>query len=222
MTKQPSPACLTPTPSGNWRRPAQRVQGQQTGIDATRSPWRGFTIIIGTGTDRTLKASPPGGLRPALTVLPSATATRPRSPPRARHPRSPPSRSSRKGQNGLRYAETLLDKTRYFRHADMRSAEPPMAPVVGRTFCAAQVRRQQRERLSLTTPTSPTMRSVRSASMGLALDAKPFRRWPQRSTGLESAHRLSAPVGCSAPRRRCLVEYTRRCASGKSSAARSP
>jgi hypothetical protein len=97
MTKQPSPALLDPTTSGNWRRSAQRVQGQPTGIDATRSPYRGSTTIIRTRTDRTLKASPAGGLRPALTVLPRPPPPSPghlrapapqTAPRRARHPKA--------------------------------------------------------------------------------------------------------------------------------------
>jgi hypothetical protein len=85
------------------------------------TPYRGITTIIRTGTDRALKASPTGSLRPALTALPvlseplaEVAFARPRSS------RAPPSLPSRKSLKGLRYAETLLDKTRFFRHADMR------------------------------------------------------------------------------------------------------
>jgi hypothetical protein len=68
MTKQPSLACLTPTTRGELETTAQRVPGRQAG-ERDQKPRRGFTTIIGTRTDRAVKASPTGGLRPALTAL---------------------------------------------------------------------------------------------------------------------------------------------------------
>ena len=72
MTKQPSSACLTPTTRGELEttsatRPPPAVQhGERRDQEALT----GFPNHYPDPTDRAVKASPTGGLRPALTALP--------------------------------------------------------------------------------------------------------------------------------------------------------
>ncbi len=110
MSKQPSVACLTPH-LGTWRRQRTRPRHRQT---RPRSPDGLRHTIIGIDSHRAVKASPAGGLRPALTALPSTQPTVRAQPVAPAHrPRHPGVSTA----NGHRYAAALLDRTRCFRHA---------------------------------------------------------------------------------------------------------
>jgi len=78
MSKQPSVACLTLTPE-DLETTAHASRHRTT---RPRSPWRASHPIIGDHHHRAVKASPAGGLRPALTALPQPSRGRGRTPPR--------------------------------------------------------------------------------------------------------------------------------------------
>ena len=127
MTKQPSSACLSSTPRGELETTSARVH-PHTGTAPPPSP-DGLGQPLSPGvTDRAVKASPTGGLRPALTALPTlATAKGP--PGRARTPLALTPRRSRHGQSSSSPRSAPLTKPAASDMPIWRS-EPPRSAVV--------------------------------------------------------------------------------------------